>query len=83
MGNKSNELQMHLYSKKKGAMRIWPDWWSKRPRICWMWNQPLPNYNVFSDWWKLASWIFLGKREKMRVCYWFEREIAISDDYIA
>ena len=63
-------------------MRIWPDWWPKRPRIRWMWNQQLPNYKVFSDWWKLASWIFLGKREKMRVCYWFEREMVVSDDYI-
>ena len=44
----TNQMNFKCISTvKKGAMRIWPDWWPKRPRICWMWNQQLPNYNVF------------------------------------
>ena len=49
--------------RKKRVWRILPDWWQKRPRNCWMWNQQFSNYNIVSDWWNLANWIFQGKWE--------------------
>ena len=36
--------------KKKGVKRILPEWWPKRPRNCWMWNQQLPKYKIEFSW---------------------------------